>query len=69
MKPSFISVLMFVADALKQNVRFVGLRDCHHLNLFLSKSHNLREGEFANFAFEFGKVVRLNDPLDFFFDL
>jgi len=68
MKASLFFVLLLIVDAFQNDVRFCRFCDSHHFDILFVVAHDLREGAFADLAFEFGEVVALGDPLDLFFD-
>lgn len=61
---------MFATNALEQDVRLIGFRDSHHLNVLVfllpAETNYLREREFTNLAFEFSKIIALDDSFDLF---
>ena len=74
MEPTFFFCLLFVSQTLEENVRFVWLRDCHHLEVsavrtLYAETHDLGERRFADLTLKFCEVVALNYTFDFFFDL
>jgi hypothetical protein len=68
MQTSLLFVLLFVADALKNYIGFVGFRDSHHLYVFVIELYNLGEGTFTYFTLEFSKIIALGDSFDLFFN-
>ena len=69
MKPPLIFVFMLVPNTFKENVRFVGFGNRHHLKIFFLISDDLREREFTYLALKLCEIVALNDSLDLFLDL
>lgn len=72
-EPAFFFVLLFVANALEQNIGLVGFGDSHHLDvlvlLLAAETDDLWEGELADLAFEFREVIALHYALYLLFYL